>query len=134
MSFAIFVIISPWKRAGPFIWTKLKPLHPRMLCAKFGRNWHFVLEKKMKMWKVYRRTDGRTDRQTDDGRQVIKKAHLSFQLRWAKKGAGPFIKSDLKGLEVKIIYLLNHKYFVIKYSTRNVDHNNVYLHIIHLGS
>ena len=53
-----------------------------------------VLEKKMKMWKVYRRMDGRTnrrtdrrtDRQTDDGWQVIRKAHLSFQLRWAKKG------------------------------------------------
>ena len=30
------------------------------------------------------RTYGRTDRQTDDGRQVIRKAHLSFQLRWAK--------------------------------------------------
>ena len=48
------------------------------------------MEKKMKMWKVYRRTDRqtdrRTDRQTDDGRQVIRKAHLSFQLRWAKKG------------------------------------------------
>ena len=34
-----FVIISPWKRAGPFIWTNLNPLHPRMLCAKFGWNW-----------------------------------------------------------------------------------------------
>ena len=33
------VIISPWKRAGPFIWTNLNPLHPRMLCAKFGWNW-----------------------------------------------------------------------------------------------
>ena len=47
-----------------------------------------VLEKKMKMWKVYRQTDrqtdGRTDGQTDAGRQVIRKAHLSFQLRWAK--------------------------------------------------
>ena len=37
-----------------------------------------VLEKKMKIWKVYRRTD-------NDGQQVIRKAHLSFQLRWAKK-------------------------------------------------
>ena len=36
-----------------------------------------VLEKKMKMLKVYRQTDT----QTDDGRQVIIKAHLSFQLR-----------------------------------------------------
>ena len=43
-----------------------------------------VLEKKMKMWKVYRQTDGRTDGRTDR-RQVIRKAHLSFQLRWAKK-------------------------------------------------
>ena len=37
--FHYFVIISPWKRAGPFIWTNLNPLHPRMLCAKFGGNW-----------------------------------------------------------------------------------------------
>ena len=34
-----FVIISPWKRAGPFNWTNMNPLHPRMLCAKFGWNW-----------------------------------------------------------------------------------------------
>ena len=40
-----------------------------------------VLEKKSKIGKVYRQTD----RQTDNGRQVIRKAHLSFQLRWAKK-------------------------------------------------
>ena len=39
MYFLYFVIISPWKRAGPFIWTNLNPLHPRMLCAKFGWNW-----------------------------------------------------------------------------------------------
>ena len=37
--FRYFVIISPWKRAGPVIWTNLNPLHPRMLCAKFGWNW-----------------------------------------------------------------------------------------------
>ena len=39
MYFHYFVIISPWKRAGPFIWTNLYPLHPRMLCAKFVWNW-----------------------------------------------------------------------------------------------
>ena len=181
MYFHHFVIISPWKRAGPFIWTNLNPLHRRMPCAKFGWNWisgsgeedfkilsmyfHYfiiispwkkggafhlkktwipftqiylvqslveigpvvlekkmfkrcqfifiisklsplweglspsfeqtwipftqedfvpslveigpvVLEKKMKMWKVYRQTDGRTDGRTDDGRQVIRKAHF----------------------------------------------------------
>ena len=39
--FSLFIslIISPWKRAGPFIWTNLNPLHPRMLCTKFGWNW-----------------------------------------------------------------------------------------------
>ena len=37
--FHYFVIISPWKRARPFIWTNLNPLYPRKLCAKFGWNW-----------------------------------------------------------------------------------------------
>ena len=39
MYFRYFVIIPNWKRAGPFIWTNLNPLWPRMLCAKFGWNW-----------------------------------------------------------------------------------------------
>ena len=34
-----------------------------------------VILEKINMWKVYRHTD--------DGQQAIKKAHLSFQLRWA---------------------------------------------------
>ena len=39
MYFCYFVIISPWKRIVPFIWTKLNPLNPRMLCAKVRCNW-----------------------------------------------------------------------------------------------
>ena len=39
MYFCYFIIISPWKRVGPFIWTNLNPIHPRILCAKFGWNW-----------------------------------------------------------------------------------------------
>ena len=39
MYFHYFVIISPWKRAGPIIWTNLNPLHQTMLCAKFCWNW-----------------------------------------------------------------------------------------------
>ena len=35
----IFAIISPWKRARPFIWTNLNPFHPKMICAKFAWNW-----------------------------------------------------------------------------------------------
>ena len=39
MHFRYFLIISPWKRAGPFICTNLNPLHPRMHWTKFGWNW-----------------------------------------------------------------------------------------------
>ena len=28
-----------WKRAWAFIWTKLNPVHPMILCAKFGWIW-----------------------------------------------------------------------------------------------
>ena len=34
-----FMIIFPWKKLRPFIWTNLNPLHSRMFCAKFGWNW-----------------------------------------------------------------------------------------------
>ena len=36
--FYYFVIISSWKRAGPFSCRNLNFLHWRMLCAKFGWN------------------------------------------------------------------------------------------------
>ena len=39
MNFHYFVIISPLKRTGPFIWTNLNPLHPMMHCARFCWNW-----------------------------------------------------------------------------------------------
>ena len=125
MYFLYFVIISPWKRAGPFIWTNWNPLHPRMLCAKFSWNWpsgsgeeyfsnssmyfhnfviisscisirawpfiwtnlnHFtqgcfvlslvkinsvVLEKKMKMWRVYDNKDnGNSDYNDNDSQRT----------------------------------------------------------------
>ena len=79
--FCYFVIISPWKRARPFIWTYLNPLHPRMLCAKFGWNWLSSSGEEDENVKSLQ-----TDGQTDDVQQVIRKVHLSFQLRWAKKG------------------------------------------------
>ena len=66
MYFCYFVIISPYKRAGPFIWTNLNSLDPRMLCAKFGWNWLSG------SWEEV--TDGRTetDRQTTDERRSEK--------------------------------------------------------------
>ena len=39
MHFRNFVIISPWKKAGPFIWTNQNHLHLKMICSKFDNNW-----------------------------------------------------------------------------------------------
>ena len=75
MYFLCFV----FERAWPFIWTNLNPLHPRILCAKFGWNWPSDSGEEDENVKSL---------QTDDGRQVIRKAHLSFQLRWAKNCRG----------------------------------------------
>ena len=50
-----------------------------------------VLEKKIKMWKVYRRMDGQMNEQKTNGHTAIRKAHLSFQLRWAKKNSEKII-------------------------------------------
>ena len=82
-----FVIISPWKKARPLIWINLNPLHPGILCVKFGWNWpngSGEEDEIVKSLQTDGRTDERTDGKTDDGRQVIRKAHLNFQLRWAK--------------------------------------------------
>ena len=75
MRFCYIVIIFPWKTAGSFIWTNLNPLHPRMLCAKFGWNWldgSWEQDKNVKSFQ--------NDRWKDDRQQAIRKAHWSFQL------------------------------------------------------
>ena len=59
-----------------------------MLCAMFGWNWPSGSGEEVenvKSLQMDRQTDRRTDRQTDDRQQAIKKAHVSFQLGWAKK-------------------------------------------------
>ena len=84
MYFRYFVIISPCKRAGPFIWTNLNPLYPRMLCAKFGWNWPSGSgeeDENVKSLPTDGRTDGRTDRQTTDDR-------WSEKLTWAFSSGG----------------------------------------------
>ena len=81
MSFRCILIISPLKMVWSFIWKNLNPLHPRMLCAKFGEIGQVVLEK-MKIWKVYDNDDD----DNGDGQILISKAHLILRLRWAKRG------------------------------------------------
>ena len=39
MYFCYFIIISHWKKVGPFFWTNLSPHQPNIHCAKFGWNW-----------------------------------------------------------------------------------------------
>ena len=72
-----------------------------MLCVKFGWNWPSGSgeeDENVKSLQTDGQTDGQTDRQTDDARQVIRKAHLSFQLRWAKKVIFFFTNSCLKSI------------------------------------
>ena len=86
--FSLFCNYLPLKKAGPFIWTKLNPLYPGILSAKFGSNCPSGSGEDENVKSL--QTDRRTDRQTDDVRQVIRKAHLSFQRRWAKNCSSYF--------------------------------------------
>jgi hypothetical protein len=80
--FLLFAIISPWRKAIPFILTIYNPLPKDDLCQVWLKlaQWFWRRSRKCKSLQ----TDERTDGQTDDGQRVIRIAHLSFQLRWAK--------------------------------------------------
>ena len=54
--------------------TNLNPLHPGILCAKFGCIWPSGSREDENVKSLL------TNGQTDDGRHEIRKAHLSFQL------------------------------------------------------
>ena len=106
MYFRYFVIISPWNRVWPFIWTnkdalcqvwlvlenylplekdvalhlnKLDPLHQRMLWAKFSWNWLSGF------WEEDENVKSYNDNNNHDRQILIRKADLNLQLRWAKK-------------------------------------------------
>ena len=53
MYFCYFVIISPWKRAGPFIWTNLIPHHPMIDCNMFGWNWPVFRRRRFLNFSMY---------------------------------------------------------------------------------
>ena len=66
-----------------------------------------VLEKKSKMWKVY----GRTDRRTDDGRCAMTIAHSSLRLKWAKNiflsignNTGTNLRENIKDYQMVTTY------------------------------
>ena len=109
MYFCYFLKLSPWKRAGPFIWTNLNSLHSRMLCAKFGWNLLSCSGEEDENGKIYRRTD----RQTDDGQQVIRTALLSFQLSWGKNDSIRLTKNKITSLIVLFITLIYQMYGIL---------------------
>ena len=78
MYFCYFVIISPWIRVGPFIWSNLNPLHPRMLCAMFRlklAQWFWSRRWKCEKFTTMPMTPTTT---IDNGQILIRKAHLSL--------------------------------------------------------
>ena len=72
----------PLEKGGALQLNKLEsPLPKDALCQVWLKLAQWFWRRR---WKCEKFTDRRTDGQTDAGRQVIRKAHLSFQLRWAK--------------------------------------------------
>ena len=72
MYFYYFTIFSPLRREWPLIWTHLNPLHPSMICAKFGWNWlsgAWEEDGTVKSLQTDGPTDGRTDKRTTDNRR-----------------------------------------------------------------
>ena len=72
-----------------------------------------VLEKRIKMWQVYRQTNGWTD-----GRQAIRKAHLSLRLKSANKSGffsiSPLVLpsgKDMTGLQKNELLVIIYIFF-----------------------
>ena len=60
--FIMSFLSSLEKRVRSFIWTKLNPLCPKILCFRFGWNWSNGSRKDVKYETVYRQMDWQTDR------------------------------------------------------------------------
>ena len=97
-------IISPWKRVWPFILTKSlfkSPSPKNDLCQVWLKLAQWFLRRRWKCESL----------QTDDGQQAIRKAQLSFQLRWAKK------RQNYKKISKFILKLARMRYESISSST-----------------
>ena len=109
MYFRYLVIFSPWKRVGPFIWTNLNPLHPRMLCAKFGWNWPSGSGEEDENVKSFRQCKQRRCRQQ---RRTTEK-FWSEKLTWAF-GSGELKRTSQKDVlwpSLSMLFKLNLKQF-----------------------
>ena len=81
MYFLQFRNYLPLEKGGALYLNKLESPSPKDVLCQFDPE---VLEKKMKMWKLYDSSDAKDD--NDNGKQINfdQKAHLSLRLRWAK--------------------------------------------------
>ena len=80
-----FEIVSPWNKVGHFIWKRTWiPLTQRWFVPSLVEIGTVVQEKKMKIEKLMTRT---TTRMTNNGNILIRKAHLSLWLRWARNNS-----------------------------------------------
>ena len=64
--FHYLAIIPLGKGHGPFTWTNLKPLHPKIICAKFGWNWHSGFGEEDENLKSLQQQQQRQRRRTTD--------------------------------------------------------------------
>jgi hypothetical protein len=75
------------ERGYPLLLNKLQSPSPKDdLCQVWLKlvQWFWRTSRKCKSLQTDRQTHGRQDGRTDAGQRAIRKAHLSFQLRWAK--------------------------------------------------
>ena len=99
--FTLFHYYLPLEKDGALHLDKLESPSPK------DALWQIWL--KLAQWFLRRRwkCEKFTDRRTDDGQQVIRKAHLNFQLRWAKNRM-PQQVPDFMVFILKLSWLILH--------------------------
>ena len=118
---------------------KLKPIHQRMLWAKFRWNWpsssggdfrYLVVIFPWRRWKCEKFTDRPTH-----GQQTIRKVHLSFQLRWDKNQTNTvYLWQLLNLLLLPLIDTLIKQLFLIELYTyiNNWNDKDTYIILINI--
>ena len=133
------------RRTGPFIWTKLNPLHPRMHFAKFGWNWpsDFGEEdgnvESLRQWQQRRRITITT---TDKGKFWSEKLTWDFGSgklktpllcpKWSGRGRQEFTKkvceenADRNYAEIVLICMMQTTFIpgIVRQKPDNCTYNN----------
>ena len=120
MYFRNFVIISTWNGRGPSFAQTWIPFTQGCFAPSLVETGSVVLEKKMKMWKVY------NDDNDSDGQILIRKAHLSLLQRWAKKfTTTPTTKTDNGQILIRKAHLILRLRWAKKGTNKNIPRNYI---------